>query len=236
MPGSRGLTRAEAQPTDWDSLNSSQKKAVTQILDIIADTVEQLPDQNMRDQLNADNLHRPYISTNRTSRIAFLDGQRGTGKSTVLVTLLDFLSTGTFNAPLEIDSNTNTIKKTIDAIKNRVVLLEPIDMEPVPQHWNMLPAILARIEQAFSRYIPTSTDDRTPSGLLDPSNHYHDALRKLTQLQNNVAISWDGNLNERAARLDPDAYAQETMRNERARIQLNPEFGKTLDILAQQIS
>lgn len=222
---SRGLIRPEAQPANWNSLNDSQKKAVTQILETIADTVEQLPKQNINDQ------QAPYLSSSRASRIAFLDGQRGTGKSTVLVTLLDTLKTGEIAGFPD-----KTTMDAMEVIKKRIVLLEPIDMEPVPQCWNMLPAILARIEDAFSRYSSTERNNGTSSGLLDPSNHYHDALRELQQLQNNISVSWDGNLNNRASRLDPDAYAQETMRNERARIQLNPNFEKTLNALAKQIS
>ncbi len=49
-------------------------------------------------------------------------------------------------------------------------------------------------------------------------------------------MSWDGNLNERAAQLDPDSYALETMRIERARLNLNPNVKKILDSIASAIS
>ena len=92
----------------------------------------------------------------------------------------------------------------------------------------------------YGRYCGTSNDGKSQrsnySGLLDPSRDYHDVMQELYQLQNNVALSWDGNLNERAAQLDPDSYALETMRIERARLNLNPNVKKILDSIASAIS
>ncbi len=234
MSSPRGSIRSEAQPADWNNLNSSQKQAVIEILETLESAVLQLPSQRESNQRDYENRHSPCLSWNRASRISFLDGQRGTGKSTVLISVLNFISKGEITGAT--DGSGRDAESAMKTIRNRVVMLEPIDMEPVPRHWNMLPAILARIEEAFSRYSTVETNNGITPGLLTPSNHYHDAQRNLQQLQNNITLSWDGNLNERAAQLDPDAYAQETMRNERARINLNPNISKVLDQLAKQIS
>jgi len=179
--------------------------------------------------------NKPYISEERSSRVAFLDGGRGTGKTTIMVSLLKFITMGVDESPE--NKPPEDIVKIIDKIHTRVVWLEPIDMEPTPPNWNMLPAILARIEHAFNRYRGFSNENESNhSGLLEPSRDYHEAMQELQVLQNNVALSWDGNLNDRAAQLDPDSYALETMRIERARLNLNPNVRKVLDSIAHAIS
>lgn len=229
MSNNKGLIRSEAQPTDWDNLNKDQKDALIQIMETMQEALAELPE----DDHGTEKSHQLYLSSNRKSRISFIDGQRGTGKSTALITLMSFIKKNKIIGAKNKESS-KRINEAMNAIKNRVVILEPIDMEPVPEHWNMLPAILARIEDAFLRYSRSDNSNIKP-GLLDPSGYYHDAQRDLTQLQNKIAMSWDGNLHQRGVTLDPNAYAAETMNNERDRMKLNPAFTKVLGALAKQI-
>lgn len=217
-----GMIRPEAQPTSWDILNLGQQEAIRSLLKIVKESLELLEKEKQSDYRS------PYFSDVRASRIAFLDGQRGTGKSTVLITFLKALKTG------ELNNAPSDIEELIKQLSSRVVLLEAIDMEPVPKDWNMLPAILVRIGEAYNRF--SASKESNPLGLLEPTSHYHDAWTRLNLLQNNIALSWDGNLSDRAGQIDPDTYAQETIRNETARLHLNPEFRTTLDQLAKQIS
>jgi hypothetical protein len=232
--------RPEARPVNWNALDKGQQDALTRILKMIDCA---LPKEKPKPP-GTYHSHKPYISEDRSSRLAFLDGGRGTGKSTILVTLLKFINEGVHD-PSEIHdpSDKNRSEEIVTIINNihkHVVWLEPIDMEPTPKNWNMLPAILARIEQAYNRYCRQSKEDESYQsnnygGLLDPSRNYHDAMQELRQLQNNVALSWNGNLNDRAAQLDPDSYALETMRIEQARLELNPNIEKVLDSIAYAI-
>ena len=222
--------RPEARPVSWDKLDEGQQEALIRIIKMIHCA---LP-MGQPKPPSSHHSSKPYISEDRSSRLAFLDGARGTGKSTILMTLLKFIIEG-FDKSSDTKPSEEDLSK-IEDIHQRVVWLEPIDMEPTPKNWNMLPAILARIEQAYNRYYRSSNEgdsnQNNYSGLLDPSHHYHDSMRELRQLQNNVALSWDGNLNDRASQLDPDSYALETMRIERARLELNPNISKVLDSIA----
>ena len=55
---------------------------------------------------------------------------------------------------------------------------------------------------------------------------------ELQRLKSDVSLAWDGNIDQRAAQLDPDAYAQEVMRAESARLGLNRRLSDVLAKLA----
>ncbi len=224
--------RPEARAVSWETLDKGQQEALTRVLKMIECSLPKKPPKQ-------DNQHSqiPYISDDRSSRLAFLDGGRGTGKSTILITLQKIIKEGKIESSVDLPDETSSAIKSID---NRIVCLESIDMEPTPRNWNMLPAILSRFEQAYHQHCgqqgENASYDNNCTGLLEPSRHYHEVMRELRQLQNNVALSWNGNLNDRASQLDPDAYALETMRIEQARLGLNPSVERVLNSLACEIN
>jgi hypothetical protein len=165
----------------------------------------------------------------RRTRTAFLAGGRGTGKTTVLTSLMRDTESGKHD-----ENQVSTDVQSILRVRGRIVWLETLDMEPLPRNTNLLAAILIRLEDAARRY-GASPEVGEPRGLLEPSSEYHQALLELQRLQTDVALAWDGNLHERQGQLDPDAYAVEMMRTERARLSLNQRFGDTLHRLAKYV-
>lgn len=226
------VIRPEARAVSWDALNKGQQDALIRILKMIECSLPKKPPKPS----GTHQRQIPYISDDRSSRLAFLDGGRGTGKSTVLTSLQKIIKEG----KIESSSNQPTIDRDlINSVRDNVIWLETIDMEPTPPNWNMLPAILSRFEQAYNQHCRQAGEDgnyqnRYP-GLLEPSHNHHETMRELLQLQNNIALSWNGNLHDRSSQLDPDAYALETMRVEQARLGLNPCVERVLDSMAYEI-
>ena len=112
-------------------------------------------------------------------------------------------------------------------------------MDPLPGPTNLLAAVLTRIESAVRQFVVPyttghgqPTDRQGPTGMLELCPDYLDALQSLQRLQTDVALAWDGNLPRRGDHLDPDAYALEVLRAERARLSLTGNLTRTLDDLA----
>ncbi|MEO1018703.1 MAG: hypothetical protein AAFY56_13580 [Pseudomonadota bacterium] len=176
------------------------------------------------------------------SRLAFLSGGRGTGKTTILLSLAHELREARGNiTPVRDRSGSGTSDsgseptELVKELARRIVWLEHLDIEATPDDANLLVGILARVESALrDSSSATQNFQSRNTGIFDPSPEHHNSLLQLQQLQADVALSWQGNLVARGANLDPDVYALEAMRAEQARLRLNPRLARVLDDLARQ--
>jgi hypothetical protein len=237
--------RSEARPTDWETLDSGQQRAFGRITEMIMEAIVFL---RKWDEIASE--QEPlglseWTTEERSSRIAFLSGPRGTGKSTVLASIIKASTNKKDNfippePASDTDSEKNNSKKNglknlqtnLNRIRERVIWLEPIDMEPLPKSANLLAAILVRIEEASRRpslrtRVSQTWETTDRKGLLEPSPDYHEALLKLQQVQTDVALAWDGNIEARKGNLDADTYAIEVMRTEHATLSLNRNRKRT---------
>jgi len=237
--------RAEAAAFPVEALTVTQGEAFKRIVSLIAEAVEALKhaprggaETEIGGQLPS------WLDLSRSNRTVLLTGDRGSGKTSVLFSLIRACV-----HPEDIDraerigqiSLTAQEKNQLVRLKRHVVWLEPIDMDPLPGPANLLAAILVRIEAAtrdrFSPGEPVSRGGgsrRGPPGILDAAPGYLDALQEFHRLQTDVALAWEGNLRERGAHIDPDTYAVEALRAERARLLLNRSLSDSLDALAKQ--
>ena len=169
----------------------------------------------------------PWLIGDRTTRLAFVSGGRGTGKTTALLSL----AKATVEA--EPQSHDGVIGQKLSPVRDRLVWLEPLDLEACPESVNVIAAILTRVEAA----IDVNDDPATSASLMshavsDHRSGVHEALGELRRVLSNVAIAWDGNLEVHKPSIDPDQYAVEVRRTEMARLKLNPSLEKLLDQLA----
>uniref|UniRef100_UPI0023F37EF1 hypothetical protein n=1 Tax=Metallibacterium scheffleri TaxID=993689 RepID=UPI0023F37EF1 len=88
-------------------------------------------------------------------------------------------------------------------------------------------AILARIERRATQIL-------LPNGA-DRYDFDRDLLSAIERLTNDVALAWDGNVEQRAAHLDPEMYAAEVRQAEYARLGFNDRLNEILDKLAKEI-
>lgn len=158
------------------------------------------------------------LDTDRASRICFVSGEPGAGKSTLYLSLRAMLSskeesTYTAGSPKNID---------LDKLQGAVKLLEPLDLEVAGEEGeNLLAAVLVRLFKIFEE----SSSDH--------SKNCEDAIKKLEDLATDIGIAWEGNLQARAGALDPDTYSGEVMRTQRARLQVNERLRDALEDLAE---
>jgi hypothetical protein len=216
--------RVEAGAAAWQEFDEAQQQAYTRIATMVAEAVRDLPpiDQPVR-----------ASEVIRRTRSAFVVGGRGTGKTTVLDT---FRRDSRADTPLKASfAEPDRRQELLRQIRGRVVWLETLDMEPLPPETNLLASILVRLEEAAKGFGGGAASSPRPRGLVEPGSDYHSALLELQRLQTQVALAWDGNLQARQGSLDPDAFALEVARVEKARLSLNARFADTLQKLAAHV-
>lgn len=214
------LLRKEPRPLEWDELYEPQQDVFLQMLGGLQEALRELggeSDQRKRDI---------YIDPRNSSRLLFITGDPETGKTTLLINMIDQLtkrerwtSNGSASSKKKLEEANNAIKE----LRSRVIWLEPLNMEYLPRPMNFLVNLLVRLENAINVYCkPTSLQFKS-EGLLP----------RLKRLQRSVSIGWDGNVKERASQLDPDAYAYEVVDAEHSRLDIRKELS---DILQEAAS
>lgn len=227
-PNRKRLLRTEAGLLKRHQLDAHQQQAFIRILEMLVEAVAGLDSRDRQDKRTTETLP-PWFDFHRENRVALLEGARGTGKTSVMLSLIHAC----------MQEENREVEPKLGRLRCRTIWLEPLDMEPLPGPTNLLAAILARIGEAIKHYIPQSTTEdgrRGPRGILELCPGYLDALEDLQRLQADAALAWDGNIAERGGHLDPDSYAMEVIRAERARLLLNRNLSNTLNNLAENIS
>ena len=78
--------RPEAQPQTYDSLSKTQQRAVSGILQYLDQFVAKAPFPTAESETMV------RLDLNRPSNVVLIDGERGSGKTETLLTLLGFLA------------------------------------------------------------------------------------------------------------------------------------------------
>ena len=203
--------RPEAGPVPYESLIECQKDAFGKILAALAEAQQPITD--------AKEQQKPF-SQHRMSRIFFVSGEPGSGKSSLYFTLREILKK---------ESSLSEIRKkypekfgSLEGLAPAAIRwLELIDLEVAGDEGeNLLAAVLVRIFGALEIQPGTG------------STACQDARDQLELLANDIGIAWDGNLQARASSLDPDSYSQEVMSAQSARLRINERLCKALDELS----
>ena len=202
--------RPEARPMPREVLNDSQLKAMKGVVAALKEAVDQVqPSEDRKKAVG-------FIAPDRVSRLFFVSGEPGTGKTSIYETLRALLSKEKWH--FEYSEKYKCAIPDLSSLESAIRWLDPMDLEVAGDEGeNLLAAVLVRISEAL--------DD--PSGM--PSKDCRDAMEKLSSLANDIGIAWDGNLKARAASLDPDSYSQEVMRAQRTRLGTNTRFREALD-------
>lgn len=165
---------------------------------------------------------------NRASRIFFVSGEPGSGKSTLYLTLREMLSSQEDNKYSKNYKGDDEDRMALDALraKGAIRWLETLDLEVAGDEGeNLLAAVLVRVIEVL-----TKTNSVSNTVL---SNQCEGAIKDLEELATDIGIAWEGNLQDRAGELDPDTYSEEVMRTQRARLRVNERLKEALDKLAE---
>ena len=221
MNDSQYTLRPEAGPVPYDSLNRSQREALEAIVAALSEAVNAARSNQSSESEGVDRA----IDTDRVSRLFFVSGEPGSGKSSLYATLRYVTARATGDTERRHQAIREEYCKklpNISDMKGKTRWLEPLDLEvAVDEEENLLAAVLVRISEAI--------DEAMEGSSLSASKACRDAMVQLEELTNDIGIAWDGNLKARAGFLDPDSYSQETMRAQRTRLNTNSRLRRALD-------
>lgn len=158
------------------------------------------------------------IDTNRASRIFFVSGEPGSGKSTLYLTLRAMLS----SKDEKKYSKGYPPNGDLNKLQGVVRFLDPLDLEVAGDEGeNLLAAVLVRLFRVL--------DDSTTTH----SKDCEEAIKDLEELASDIGIAWEGNLQARAGNLDPATFSEEVIRTQRARLRVNERLQEALDKIAK---
>lgn len=204
--------RPEARPIPYRKHQRRAKKALDLVIRVLNAAAKSVGESE-------DGGGDPNVDTNRASRIFFVSGEPGSGKSTLYLTLRAMLSPRSGNIYSDGYSDD---KDALGNLRESVRLLDPLDLEVAGDEGeNLLAAVLVRLFETLSDSSISSSKD------------CEDALKELEELATDIGIAWEGNLQARAGALDPDTYSEEVMRTQRARLGVNLRLRKALEKLAK---
>ena len=204
MNDGRYVLRPEARPMSVHALNRSQREAMEKVVAALKEAVSHSDPPPKADG---------FIDHHRVSRLFFVSGQPGSGKTSIYVTLYALLSDRDFRDKYKGDLD-------LDGLIGAIRWLEPMDLEVAGDEGeNLLAAVLVRISEVIEGSSSLHSKD------------WQDALQELSELENDIGIAWEGNLKDRAEHLDPDSYSLEVMRAQRTKLGTNQRLRKALDAL-----
>ncbi len=229
------VLRRESHWLTWSGMTTSQQEAFGSIVHAFRDAVER-SDQIAKKRKTPDQAFFD-APPERPNKTLLITGDRGTGKSSLLMSLAHatvrdwrpILRTDRRQADLP--EGIGQIEQDLKSLETRLVWLDPLDMELQEKHTNLLAAILTRVEIALERIRDVS--EHATELLRGMTSQSEQAIVELSRLMSDVSAGWDGNLPQRAGSLDPDSYATEVLRVERARADLTQRFGSVLEKLSE---
>ena len=230
-PGETDALRPEARPLPYAELDGQQQAALTRVVGLLKTATDAVqPPARDRQAPSAPAIQAtpagPYLESTRCSRNILIGGERGTGKTTLMLSLARLLST---QPDAQVDKSLpQAVADQVRTLYRRLVWLETLDMEPLAPGANLLGAVLARVEDAVGARFPGLDKPPETVPLLYPGASHHDMSREMARLQTSVALIFDGNLSDRAGSLDPDTFAVESRRAERERLGLGRRFAGVL--------
>ena len=211
------VLRPEAGPVGPALLNRSQREAFSAIVEALAEA-NRLAGKSV--ELAGG---RGAVQRDRVSRLFFVSGEPGSGKTSLYLTLRAILDQQEPFAELRKEYEKEfELYKGLSELVDRTRWLECIDLEvAVDEGENLLAAVLVRIFHAIG-------------DSFGASHNCQQALQQLEELANDIGIAWDGNLKARAGSLDPDSYSQEVIRAQGTRLRINERFRTPLETLFEK--
>ena len=225
--------RPEAQPVSaWSQLTQHQRNALEQLANMLFEASKRTSvDTRSKKEL-------PWLFNETRTQLAFVNGKRGTGKTTLMTTLASgifqpdcFLEFENETATTQSDANPpdqrvsdpqyRRVKDLLTQLKDCVICVQPLEMEGLPENTPLMVAILARILRA----VELSQHACAPSGGDREQRRFRQFLVRVSQ-------SIESNLPQRRGQLDPEQYGQAVFDEEQKRLQLPSD----LDVILKELS
>lgn len=217
--------RQESIPYAWERLTDEQQEVVRRVRRLVATMASMestMPDHGNGEKSKSRLPDFARLDPDKRNRVILISGQRGAGKTSALLHLVDEWNQrwrSQVDEPARAKWNPNELLDDVG-----VVPLRLIDLYPIPPATHLLMHIVEVIAAAIPDPISVRSERRERS-------LYAEAVPLVSRqrwrtLVRAVATGWDQNSSQsRRSRLDPEAYAYELEEAERERLELHPTHG-----------
>jgi hypothetical protein len=213
--------RPEARPFTYELLTDSQKDAFQKITGLLEDALRQLDLGIEESKYWSDFPPRLQPQTRRINPAIMVTGGRGTGKTSLLLTLQREALRA---SPRDLIVDVNRLAR----LKPRLVWLETLDLEPFPKRTGLMGAIMARIRQAVDEDANVGNPYER-----SPQVRFSRVLRDLHELSLDACLAWDREDSGFQNSTDLSLHARDMMAIESARAGFQARFKTLLDDLAE---
>jgi hypothetical protein len=234
---SQGLgPRPEAQPFSWDKLTADQRKVAQDIHEWLSRYLD------VSESAAAPH-HSPLgwsIDQARNSNVLLIDGGRGSGKTSVLVSLLDLWQRRLESQPGQATPTWEPIEGHLSKLAGRLLPVPVLDLQPLPPSTSLRTWIAGRLLQLAERLAVQSEARRgnplgaparwTPGAEAEPA--WRSAWRNLLQ---DAAAGWHPGGGPDRRRLDPESFAVEMEQAEFARLSIVDRWREFVDAVAHEV-
>lgn len=211
--------RDEAVPISHGAMTEFQKAAAKRAWDLVRGHLDQgEPDRPSHEGL-ADLL--PVIDTKRINHVILIDGGRGSGKTSLLLSLLHAWNQ---KARGEKTLTFTDLEKFVDA-EGRVIPLGLLDLRLIDNHGS-LTVPMASVLGKVADYLEVDAE-ASPFDVHDGKSEIKQKWRAFLQ----AVAARELRIDLRAERLDPEAFAEELHSSERKRIDLHGSFRAMMDAM-----
>lgn len=228
--------RREAQPLLWKQLSEDQRRAIVHVARILSDLAKAPHSRSHGEGGNHKHLDLflPAIDPERRNHIILLDGDRGSGKTALLVTLLHAWNHMLRGKARELDSDLHTAL----AETAKVVPIGLIDLQPLPKSTNLLLYLVGRFQRVVEAIEQVYMDRGGHAKNPPRRDPWHGAgpeepecTKRWRDFVQAAAMGWNGDLERRRGNLDPEAFVLELEQTERRRLDVVSSFRALMDAL-----
>lgn len=219
----------EAHPYEWKVLTPAQQTSARRVFQIlqgilIREVQPVDPATGILDEI------LPPIRKDHWNNIILIDGKRGSGKTSVMTSILRWVTANLRHGGRE---GLGSPEKKDATLPDGIVPVAFLDLHPLPASTHLLLHLVGRLE----RVVRALEGAHSGRGVAEAPAWRQSAAKPLlsrerwNQLSEVASTAWDGNLVQRAASLDPEFYAGELMKVERHRLLLAETFRSFIDAL-----
>lgn len=215
------------------ALTVEQKECVCQAFTLLVRLAQQAYSRRPQDGNSNWTSVLPQLHAEKNNQVILLDGRRGSGKTTTLLSLVSFLKYQ-YGVQIAIDAQTSADTSLYEQILTQmkaqslrsVIPIGIIHLSPIPQNANLFVYLASQFNTVIQLL-----EEQHSSSLL---GMYPPKLQSPERWKDFMAIAgsaWDGNLEERRSQLDADSYAMELEVTEGRRMRFRESFYRLIDAL-----
>lgn len=216
--------RHAARPCSFGDLSDGQQGALLCAASLLTEMAVPVPPAG-------DNLPGffPRIQRDRKNHVVLLDGARGSGKTTALITLID-ACLDRFREPSVPKPSPTDFDNLLHSAP--LVPVGMVDLRPLPDKTNLvihIAAQLGRVVEHLAKQGGAHGGDTAPWH--PPREGVLGSQRGWEKFLGAAALGWDGSTSDRRARIDPEAYILELKEEELHRLDIQARYADFIDAL-----